>query len=142
MQLVPIGRVVLSGDRTAIRVFDRFWPATLNVDRFSHIIVLWWISGCDNPDDRSVLRVTPMGSRNAPVSGVFACRSPLRPNPIGLSVVRLLATDETSHSLIIDRIDAHDETPVVDIKPYMPSSDMVASPTVPEWFADNTPCHP
>ena len=121
-----------------IEILPKFWDAVLQLDKFSHIIVLWWITGRDNPQDRSNLKNYPPKT-TAEISGVFASRSPARPTPIGLSIVAIKEINEKSHRIIIDQIDARDETPVVDIKPYMPFSDRVDDVQIPKWFEDNTP---
>jgi len=119
-----------------IEIEPQYWDATLQVNQFSHIIVLWWITGHDNPTSRANLADYPPQA-NAELSGVFASRSPARPTPIGLSVVAIQEIDEKSHRIHIDQIDARDETPVIDIKPYMPFSDKVDKSRVPIWFHDN-----
>ena len=119
-------------------ILEEFWDATLEIDQFSHLIVLWWIDGWDTPQGRSNLQDHPPQS-DAKLSGIFASRSPGRPTPIGLSIVALLEVDEKNHRLVIDQIDARDGTPFVDIKPYMPTSDRVDDAKVPSWFKDNVP---
>ncbi|MFX0168399.1 MAG: tRNA (N6-threonylcarbamoyladenosine(37)-N6)-methyltransferase TrmO [Candidatus Hodarchaeota archaeon] len=119
-----------------IEIEPQYWEATLQVDQFSHIIVLWWITGHDNPTSRANLQDYPP-QEAAKLSGVFASRSPARPTPIGLSIVAIQRIDEETHRIYIDQIDAHDATPVVDIKPYMPFSDKVDVAKVPIWFRDN-----
>ncbi|MGV9169639.1 MAG: tRNA (N6-threonylcarbamoyladenosine(37)-N6)-methyltransferase TrmO [Promethearchaeia archaeon] len=131
-----IGEVVKEQSRVSIWIYDSFWDAILNVDKFSHIIVLWWISGRDNPESRQTLRVVPKKGDEETVqeSGVFACRSPARPNPIGHTVVALREIDGDARRLVIDHIDAFHGTPVLDIKPYMPTSDRVDGAEIPVWF--------
>ena len=121
-----------------IEIEAEFWEATLQVDKFSHIFVLWWITGHDNPVSRTNLADYPP-KENAELSGVFASRSPGRPTPIGLSIVAVQRLDEESRRIYIDQIDAFDDTPVVDIKPYMPFSDRVDNAKYPTWFRDNVP---
>ncbi|MHA2263613.1 MAG: tRNA (N6-threonylcarbamoyladenosine(37)-N6)-methyltransferase TrmO [Candidatus Thorarchaeota archaeon] len=121
-----------------ICIRPEFWDGVLQLDKFSHIIVLWWISERDKDEDRSNLRDYPPYD-GAELSGVFASRSPARPTPIGHSVVRVESVDEESNEIRIDQIDAFDGTPVIDIKPYMPTSDRVDEARVPEWFRDNVP---
>jgi tRNA (Thr-GGU) A37 N-methylase len=75
----------------------------------------------------------------AKLSGVFASRSPARPTPIGLSIVAIQSVDVSTRRIYIDQIDAHHDTPVIDIKPYMPFSDKVDKAKVPSWFHDNEP---
>lgn len=119
-----------------IEIKPQYWKATLQVDQFSHIIVLWWITGHDNPTSRANLADYPP-KENADLSGVFASRSPARPTPIGLSIVAIKSLDEKNRRIYIDQVDARDDTPVVDIKPYMPFSDKVDKARVPQWFHDN-----
>ncbi|MNZ62665.1 putative tRNA (adenine(37)-N6)-methyltransferase [compost metagenome] len=65
--------------------------------------------------------------------GIFATRSPIRPNPIALSVVQMISVDEDKGVIRIPYIDANQGTPVIDLKPYTPSLDRVESPGVPDW---------
>lgn len=66
--------------------------------------------------DRSVLKVHPRGSKDRPLRGVFSTRSPVRPNPIGLHRVTLVAMEEPL-TLVVEPLEAIDGTPVIDIKP-------------------------
>jgi tRNA-Thr(GGU) m(6)t(6)A37 methyltransferase TsaA len=133
-QISPIGHIEKVDDLTCIVVYEPYTEALLNIEHFSHIIVLWWISGRDTPEDRKVLQTKPK-RETAPWSGVFSCRAPMRPNPIGLSIVAL-ETFEQPNRLIVDRIDAFHESPVIDLKPYIPASESIPSAKLPEWFAD------
>ncbi|MBS3795396.1 MAG: tRNA (N6-threonylcarbamoyladenosine(37)-N6)-methyltransferase TrmO [Candidatus Thorarchaeota archaeon] len=140
IEIRPIGEVAKEESRVCIWIYDSFWDATLNLDKFSHLIILWWISGRDNPESRQTLRVVPKGDEETvEESGVFACRSPARPNPIGHTVVALRDIDEAAKRLVIDQIDAFHGTPVLDIKPYMPTSDRVDGAEVPIWFRSLLP---
>ena len=83
----------------------------------SHVVILTWLH--HSPRDLIVQK-----PRHASAArGVFALRSPARPNPVGLHVARLLAVDRDGGILSLDAIDVLDGTPVIDIKPYMPSID-------------------
>lgn len=98
------------------------------LDGFSHINVLWWFSDFDNTNFRSVLE-TEQPYKNAPEKmGIFATRSPVRPNPIALSAVEIIDIDYMSGLIQIAYIDANDKTPILDIKPYTPSLDRVENP--------------
>ena len=119
-----------------LEIKSEFWDATLNVDKYSHIIVLWWITERDTAQDRSNLRGTPPVD-NAELSGVFATRSPRRPTPIGHTISKIVSLDQENHRIILDHMDAFDNTPVIDIKPYLPSSDCVDDARFPEWFKEN-----
>ena len=65
--------------------------------------------------------------------GVFATRSPIRPNPIALTTVEIIHLNYQKGLIQIAYIDANDNTPLIDIKPYTPSLDRVETPGVPEW---------
>ena len=71
-------------------------------------------------------------TREPPLSGVFATRAPVRPNPIGMTIVKLLEVE--GNKVFIDRTDAFDNTPIIDIKPYIPKSDCILNTTLPDYF--------
>jgi tRNA (Thr-GGU) A37 N-methylase len=73
---------------------------------------------------------------DAPVLGVFACRSPVRPNPIGLTTAKILGINRDKGEVEIANIDAFDGTPVLDLKAYIPVCDRVENVRVPEWASD------
>jgi tRNA-Thr(GGU) m(6)t(6)A37 methyltransferase TsaA len=133
-ELRPIGRVVKKeGEPVSLVIKKDYWDATLRIEEFSHLHVIWWAEGLDNPENRSHLKDVPP-IEGAEISGGFASRSPARPNLLCLAIVKLEKVDTASRTLIVDQISANDETPILDIKPYMPSSDRVDSARVPEWF--------
>ncbi|MHA1904825.1 MAG: tRNA (N6-threonylcarbamoyladenosine(37)-N6)-methyltransferase TrmO [Candidatus Thorarchaeota archaeon] len=132
-----IGSVIKENDFDIfLEIDERFWEATLQLDKFSHVIVLWWISNRDTPFDRFHLQDYPPYP-GAELSGVFASRSPSRPTPIGHSVVKIVSISANERRIKIDQIDAFDGTPIIDIKPYMPTSDRVDDALMPSWFKDN-----
>lgn len=129
----PIGTISNSEKGTFIKLDSKFIPALEALDDFSHINVLWWFSDFDSQQFRSVLN-TPQPYKKAPESmGIFATRSPVRPNPIALTAVEIIDIDYSKGIIQIAYIDANDNTPVLDIKPYTPSLDRVENPAVPEW---------
>lgn len=132
-QVHPIGQVKIKDGGIFVELEPEYIPALKALDGFSHINVIWWFSDFDNEAMRSVL-VTPKPYRLAPAEmGIFATRSPVRPNLIAQSTVQVLDIDHQKGILQIAYIDANDGTPVLDIKPYTPSLDRVASPSVPDW---------
>lgn len=131
-RIFPIGTVHKAASSTVIRVEASCREALLGLDGFSHLILIYWLDRNDLPERRAVRRVHPRGNPANPLTGVFGTRSPRRPNPIGLDVVRLLSLEEDG--LRIDRTDALDGTPVIDIKPYIPRSDAVPEASVPDWI--------
>ena len=100
-----------------------------NLNEFSHIIVLYWIHKSPH---RAPKKVRPRGNPERELTGVFATRSPDRPNPIGKTTVRLL--ERRDNVLKVQGLDAIDGTPVLDIKPYIPGYDSVDNARAPSWM--------
>lgn len=93
-------------------------PGLRGLDAVSHVILLYWMDRAR----RDVIVQTPRRRPDGPV-GVFRLRSPLRPNPIALAAVPLLAVDVDSGVLSLGPLDCLDGTPLLDIKPYIPELD-------------------
>ena len=111
-------------------VIDSKWAEGLEgLGGFSHIIVLFWF---DRVTEKDVpLKVHPMHKEDLPVTGLFATRTPNRPNRIGLTVVKLLRREGSV--LKVTGLDALEGTPVLDIKPYLRSGELVPDATEPAW---------
>ncbi|MBI3682480.1 MAG: tRNA (N6-threonylcarbamoyladenosine(37)-N6)-methyltransferase TrmO [Acidobacteria bacterium] len=113
------------GVPAAVELNPAFEPGLLRIGKHSHFWVLVWLNV---RPERDVLQVTPHGVQaDAPDSlhGVFAVRSPARPNPIGLTAAQLVRRDRLV--LHFDALDFLDGTPVLDLKPYFVTRDMVFS---------------
>ncbi|GAJ11298.1 unnamed protein product [marine sediment metagenome] len=100
------------------------------LERSSHIIVIYWMHQAADPA-KMALKVRYRGDPELPLVGLFASRSPYRPNPLGQKVVRLLRLQ--GNVLQVEGLDAVDGTPVIDIKPYIPGYDSVGDARVPPW---------
>lgn len=96
-----------------IDVLPEFEAGLSDIDGFSHLFILWVF---DRAEGFDLIGTPPIDDRP---HGVFATRSPRRPNPIGLTVVELLRRDR--HILHVRGVDMLDGTPVLDIKPYLSS---------------------
>lgn len=130
----PIGTVQKNDSEIYLVINSEYWDATTHLDLFSHIVVLWWIDGMDSRDIRQTVLANPPKNKGPVPSGVFSCRSPARPNPIGHTIVRVLSLDEANRRICIDHMDANDGSPLIDIKPYLPSSDRIDNARVAPWF--------
>lgn len=130
----PIGFIRTEGG-TRVEILPRFRPMLEGLSLHSHIYILWWFSMNDNDEARSLEKVHPRHDLSLPERGVFATRSPMRPNPIALTAAKLLSADDGRGLLFIDAIDAVDGTPVIDIKPYLPSKDRIEEAAEPDWTA-------
>jgi len=128
-----IGVVEKAGEQEAkVRIFPKFCAGLKGVEDFSHLIILYWIHLHDNEEERQTLLVFPRRHAVNVETGVFACRSPSRPNPIGLCVVKLLKTEECL--LTVKGLDGLEGSPIIDIKPYIPRADSIPNAQVPEWI--------
>jgi tRNA-Thr(GGU) m(6)t(6)A37 methyltransferase TsaA len=112
---MPIQPAGASGIKGTIEVFPDYAPGLKDLDGFSHIILLYHFHRSTGFE----LRVIPF--MDTKKRGVFATRTPRRPNPIGLSVVRLIGIEGTI--LQVEDVDILDGTPLLDIKPYVPEFD-------------------
>ncbi len=84
------------------------------IDEFSHLFVIFWMHEI-SVEERRTVKTYPRGRIDLPLLGVFATRTPHRPNPIGMTLVELLKVD--GNVLTVRNLDAFDGTPVLDIKP-------------------------
>lgn len=126
-----IGQVLKGSGTMRLEIFPQFRDGLLGLDEFSHVLVFYWFDRNDSPEKRATLRVHPRGDKANPLTGVFATRSPLRPNLIGLTVCKIRSVDAAG--IAVDDIDAFDGSPIIDLKPYMPTYDGVTGVSVPEW---------
>ena len=134
-KLYPVGEVKRQRGTTKLLIFERYRNALKGLEDFSHAIVLYWFDRNDTPEKRKILQVHPRGNRNNPLTGVFACRAPVRPNLIALSLCKILSIK--NNIITVDKIDAFDGSPILDIKPYIPSIDNEHnSILVPDWLKE------
>ena len=132
-QVHPIGKIQNNEEGCLLIINPEYIPALQALDGFSHLNVIWWFSDFDSEEARSVLQ-TPQPYKNSPETmGIFATRSPVRPNPIALSTSEIIHIDDQNGIIQLAYIDANDGTPVLDLKPYTPSLDRVETPDVPAW---------
>jgi tRNA-Thr(GGU) m(6)t(6)A37 methyltransferase TsaA len=115
-----------SQELCTLQIDSRWAPALKDVESCSHLVVLYWM-------DRSRRDIVLQMPRHYGVQrGTFSLRSPARPNPIAMSVVKLVGIEGTSLKVV--GLDCLDGTPLLDIKPYFASVDAVPEATV-GWHA-------
>jgi tRNA-Thr(GGU) m(6)t(6)A37 methyltransferase TsaA len=114
-----------------ILIYDDFTGILDGIEDFSHILVLYW-AHLASEEDRSIIKGHPMGRKDLPKVGIFATCSPVRPNPICVSAVPLL--ERNGNVLKVKDLDAIDTSPVIDIKPYVPSYYDVRGAKVSNWM--------
>jgi len=110
-----------------VTVFPEFVPGLSGLEGFSHLILLYWL----HQTKPAQLVFTP--PFDAAPRGVFATRGPRRPNPVGMSVVRFDGFDGAD-VLKVRFLDCLDGTPLLDIKPYLPTTDAEPDATM-GWLA-------
>jgi tRNA-Thr(GGU) m(6)t(6)A37 methyltransferase TsaA len=136
----PIGVVAGGGDdaqradwsrvRSEVRLRDGLEPALLGLDSYSHVIVVGWLDRI--PDDlRARAQAYPAGDERLPLQGALALRGGARPNPISVTVCRLLGIDGAT--LRLEGLDLVDGSPVLDVKPYIAHYDAEPKATIPKW---------
>ena len=103
------------GVRGTVEIMPDYADGLADLDGFSHVVLIYIFHRSQGFD----LRVTPF--LDTKKRGLFATRAPRRPNPIGLSVVRLIGIED--NRLLIEDLDILDGTPLLDIKPYIPEFD-------------------
>lgn len=131
IRIHPIGAVVSTvedidrmppgGVPAIIDVYDPYGDALHRLDENSHIWILSWF----HQAYRRQLKTSPRVNRDLPEYGVFALRAASRPNPVAMSLARLIKRE--GNLLYVERLDAVHGTPVIDIKPYF-ENDIVFSP--------------
>jgi tRNA-Thr(GGU) m(6)t(6)A37 methyltransferase TsaA len=109
---------------------EKLTEALEGVEEFSHLFVLFWLHGISDKGKQR-MKVRPRGRRDMPLLGIFATRTPHRPNPIGLTRVKLLKVE--GNVVTVQGLDAFNGTPVLDIKPF-DSWDTTEDFKVPEWW--------
>jgi tRNA (adenine37-N6)-methyltransferase len=107
-----------TGRPAEIVVAPEFRAGLVGLERASHLVLLGWFHAAD----RASLLLQP--THLAVEQGCFALRSPARPNPIGLSIVRRIDLDLAGGMISLEALDWFDGTPLLDIKPYYPSNDL------------------
>jgi tRNA (adenine37-N6)-methyltransferase len=106
---------------------SRYAKALDGLEEFSHLLVITRL----HLPGRVLLKRHPRNRQDLPVVGVFATRSQMRPNRLGLHVVRLM--ERKKEELLVQGLDTLNGTPLIDIKPYIPEQDVVMSAMVPAW---------
>ena len=122
MPIQPAGAANIGG---AVEIFEEYSQGMKDLDGFSHIILIYHF----HKAQAAKLVVTPF--LDTLPHGVFSTRAPSRPNPIGLSVVRLLKIEQ--NILHIENADILDDTPLLDLKPYVPEFDQHPGENI-GWF--------
>jgi tRNA-Thr(GGU) m(6)t(6)A37 methyltransferase TsaA len=124
MPIQPTGTGSASG---TAEIFPEFAAGLKDLEGFSHLILIYHLHAVRKVD------LAPIPFLDTEPRGVFATRSPSRPNPIGLSVVRLMRIE--GKLMYLETLDMLDGTPLLDVKPYVPEFDRPAGRVRAGWLA-------
>lgn len=133
IKIYSIGKIENKDGIVCIKLKQEYAAGLKELEGYGHAQILWWAEGCDNDKSRSKL-IEEKPYKNGPDEiGVFATRSPERPNPIAVSNSDIAYVDVKKGVIGLYYIDAFDGTEVIDVKPYTPSVDRIEKPKTPDW---------
>ena len=115
-----------AGETAWFEIAAPYRPGLTGLQRTTHVIALGWFGYAD----RTVLVLKP--AHLTTETGCFALRSPARPNPIALSIAKIMRLDVTTGRIDLDALDWFDGTQLLDVKPYYPSTDMLPDARITE----------
>ena len=124
----PIQPSIIKGIKGEVEIFPEYIEGLQDINGFSHIILIYHF----HLSKKSSLKAKPF--MDDKIHGIFAIRGPSRPNPIGISTVRLIKVD--SNILHVENLDIIDGTPLLDIKPYVPEFDKAEATKI-GWLQGN-----
>ena len=128
--LVSIGTVKRQEGKTLLVLKEKYAPGLVSLEDFSHVMVFYWFDRNDTPEKRAFLQGYRQG-KEKPLTGVFATRAPVRPNLIAFSTCKMVSIK--GNTVEIEGIDALDDSPILDLKPYIPRNDSYPDARIPDW---------
>lgn len=134
MHIKPIGTVSNIDGAQCIELNSPFKDGLTNIDGFSHLQVIWWGHLFEGEEYRSHVVAEKPYKKGPGRIGVFATRSPVRPNPLLITNIKVDHIDFKQGIIYTPYIDAEEGTPILDIKPYN-KGERIRDCTVPEWCA-------
>ena len=141
IELKQIGRVHVDGadPYTAnyfVNIDEEYREGLKALENFSHVFVIWWAHKNDTEEMRNLesWSIVPPYGENPPETGIFATRAEYRPNPIGITVSKILSVDVKTGVVHVEGLDAINETPVLDLKAYFPISDRIRDCHIGYWL--------
>lgn len=117
--------------KSKIIIYKEFEKGLRGLEKFSHIWIIYFLNKINTTE--MITYPGPPSIQNLPKVGIFASRSQYRPNPIALKLVKLMKIEE--NKLHVQGLDAIDGSPVLDIKPYIPSFDKPEKVKIANWYS-------
>ncbi|MFC2136984.1 TrmO family methyltransferase [Bacteroidota bacterium] len=134
-KIESIGKIKRMNNKAILSINEKYIPGLKQLSHFSHVMVFWWAHKFDTDEYKNLLQMEPPYAKGN-VTGVFASRSPFRPNLIAMTTCPIIKYDEENGEIEITGIDAFDDTDIIDLKAYFPVCDRVQEAIIPEWLSD------
>jgi tRNA-Thr(GGU) m(6)t(6)A37 methyltransferase TsaA len=128
--LVSLGVVKRQEGKTLLVLKEKYAPGLVSLEDYSHVMVFYWFHKNDTPEKRALLQGYRQGKAN-PLTGVFATRAAVRPNLIAFTTCKIVSIK--GNVVEVEGIDAFDDSPVLDLKPYIPRNDSYPDARIPVW---------
>ena len=146
MELKPIGVIHANEEKMefSIEVKEEYRAGLKELEKYSHVHVIFWGNQTDTEEARKTLIAEDLPffyGKDAPAMGVFANRSQFRPNPILMSPTKILDVDHEKGLVIVSYLDAFDQTPLLDLKPYIAMSDRILTAEYPPYLKHWPDCN-
>ncbi|MEN6327387.1 MAG: tRNA (N6-threonylcarbamoyladenosine(37)-N6)-methyltransferase TrmO [Syntrophomonas sp.] len=125
-------------DISTIIIDEQYEQGLTGLSEFSHLIVVYFLDKADFNLEKHLLR-RPQNREDMPMVGILSQRAKDRPNPIGITSVEIVSVNK--NIIMVKGLDAIDNTPVLDIKPYYPKYDCKVNAVVPEWVDRLMECY-
>ena len=138
LTLQSIGTVIRENGTVKIKLDRKYGGGLDALSEFSHVMILWWAhkyAEYRNQIDMVIDLPYAPGTK----AGLFATRSPVRPNPVCVSIGEVKEVSNIDGTIVVDEIDAADGTPILDVKPYYGVSDRVEEYHQPDWVPAEWP---
>ncbi len=139
-EVKTIGTVRIENGKYSIVIQPEYRDGLTNIEGFSYLNVFWWANKCTAKSRENLIEKSPY-KKSPEILGVFATRSPFRPNPIALSSIYVIDVDHKNGVIHFPYIDAENDTPVLDIKPYHPCLDRIKNVELPQWCSHWPECY-
>ncbi len=133
-ETTPIGKIGVSEGKKYIALQEGTDTVLQMAASCSHIKIIWWFDKFDSKKYRRCVTCNPP-YENAGRTGVFASRSPVRPNPIAITTAKITRINNEQRQIFVSEIEAFDGTPCIALLPYKEESDLKDDICVPEWLA-------
>ncbi|MBN1501845.1 MAG: SAM-dependent methyltransferase [Spirochaetes bacterium] len=133
MELTEIGKINQQDGLFSIQLHEKYKKGLTNIEGFSLLNILWWADQTEDEAYGSDYVIRKPYVKGPESIGVFATRSQIRPNPVCITPVSVFKIDQAAGIIYTYYIDAFPGSSVIDIKPYLPSTDIAKNVSVPEW---------